>query len=205
MIRVNLLKPEKKELKEVPTLPAEEIKKKKGPPILNLVILLLVVVIVALFFAQKRAIDKERNLLNIAKEEKDKLKDVDKKLSQLRRQKETFEQKINLIEELKAHQGAAVTIIDELSKSLPDWVWLTEASYKSQNVRIKGRALSNNLIADYISNLESSPHLDSINLISSSQRRARNNQFLEFSLTAKYVLPTPPSASSKKPPKGKKK
>ena len=34
-------------------------------------------------------------------------------------------------------------------------------------IQIKGNALSNNLIADYIYNLESSPHFANVNLISS--------------------------------------
>ncbi|MFW6160032.1 MAG: PilN domain-containing protein, partial [Acidobacteriota bacterium] len=51
-----------------------------------------------------------------------------------------------------------------------------------------GRALSNNLIADYIFNLEESPYFQNIELISSTQRRERNDQFLEFALTLNYIF-----------------
>ena len=98
MIRINLLKPEKKELKEVPAVPTEEVKKaKKKLNIQQLAILGLIVVLALFFLTQRSALNKERNFLRIAQEEKSKLQDVSAKLNKLRKQKETFERKINLI------------------------------------------------------------------------------------------------------------
>jgi len=189
MIRVNLLKPEKKELKkEAPPSPTPEFKPKKRPAIANLVILLLIAVTVALFFTQRKGITRERSSLKSAQEEKGKLQDVLSKLEQVQQQRAILEKKIGLINQLKSQQETAVKIMDELSKNLPDWVWLTDASYDSQKIQIKGKALSNNLIADYIFNLENSPLLENVNLIASTQRRAGPDQFLEFSLNARYVL-----------------
>jgi len=82
--------------------------------------------------------------------------------------------------------------MDELSKNIPEWVWLTEITYRAQKIQLKGRALSNNLIADYIANLEASPYFNNVNLISSSQKTTRNSQFMEYSLTATVVLETKP-------------
>ena len=188
MIRINLLKPEKKELKETPTIPTPEVKKERKVPLSSLIFLLLIVIIAFLFISQRNAFHKEKNLLKKAQEEKAQLKDVLVKLDQLEKQRAIFLRKINLIKQLKAHQEVAVTIMDELSKNIPDWVWLTEVNYKQQTIEIKGRALSNNLIADYIFNLENSPYLYNVNLLSSTQRKIKNNQFLEFILTAQYIL-----------------
>lgn len=188
MIRINLLKPEKKELKKTLAFPTPEIKKEKKIPFYSLILLLIVVALAALFFFQRSAINKEKNLLRKAQEEKNQLQDVLVKLEKLEQQKSLFQRKINLINQLKAHQEVAVTIMDELSKNIPGWVWLSEATYKNQAVKIKGKALSNNLIADYIFNLENSPYFFNVNLISSAQKTVKNNQFLEFSLTAQYVL-----------------
>jgi len=203
MIRINLLRPEKKELKEVPAVPTEEVKKaKKKLSIQQLAILGLIVVLALFFLTQRSALNKERNLLRIVKEEKSKLQDVSAKLKKLRDQKETFERKINLINELKDHQSVAVSIMDEISKNIPEWVWLTEITYRSKKLQLKGRALSNNLIADYIANLEASPYFENVNLISSSQKATRNNQFMEYFLTANVVLqiksiPTPKKTTKK--------
>jgi type IV pilus assembly protein PilN len=189
MIRINLLKPEKKELREKPTAPTPRIRKEIKFQLSYIIIPVLIIAIAALYLMQRSAISKESKLLEAAQLEKEQLQYVVETLEKLEQQKKTLERKINLITQLKAQQTLAVRIMDELSKNIPDWVWLTEAEYKGQRVEIKGRALSNSLIADYIYNLESSPYLQNVNLISSAQKTEQNDQFLEFTLTAQYVLP----------------
>ncbi len=203
MIRINLLKPESKEFKEGPAAPGPEFVPKKPFPLTSVFVLALIVVLAAAFFLQKRMISQEQDRLQAAQAEKKKLEYVIAKLDELERQKAVFERKIGLIRQLRALQDSAVTIMDELSKTLPDWVWLTEVSFQGQTIQIKGNALSNNLIADYIYNLENSPHLTTVNLISSTQRSVQNAQFLEFSMTLSYVLPEaakpPPQKAAAKP------
>lgn len=198
MIRVNLLKPEKREAHEAPVAVSPQAKEtKKSQNLTGMIFLLLIIVMGALFFNQRKAFPRERRLLEEAQAEKKKLKDVLTKLEKLEAQKSLFEKKIALIEDLKSHQDAAVAIMNEMSKNIPEWVWLTETSYSDKTVKIKGAALSNNMIADYIFTLEKSPYFTDVNLISSTQKREKNNQFVAFSLTTKYVLPWASKTSSK--------
>lgn len=191
MIHINLLKAEP----TPPLVPTEEVVKEKKPiPITSLLGLFLVVVI-AVGFLQYNSIRKERNLLNAVEEEKAKLKDVDMKLQQVKDQRALILRKINLINELKSHQGIAVSIMDELSKHIPYWIWLTETTYSRDMIQIRGRAMSNNLIADYIYALETSPYFSNVNLISSTQREMRGDQYHEFSLTARFINPEQPMPS----------
>jgi Tfp pilus assembly protein PilN len=208
MIRINLLKPESKDFKEGLAAPGPEIKSKKAFPLTSIFTLLIIAILAGAFFLQKRMVSQERDRLQAAQAEKKKLEYVVAKLAELEKQKAVFERKIGLINQLRAQQDSAVTILDELSKKLPDWVWLTEVSSQGQMIQIKGNALSNNLIADYIYNLESSDHIANVNLISSAQKSGRGAQFLEFSLTMNYVLPEgalpPPQKPAAKPtPKAK--
>jgi type IV pilus assembly protein PilN len=196
MIRINLLKPEKKEWKDVSALPVQEVPKEKAKaPSGNLIILLAVVGIAALFYVQKRALDRESDLLNRAKQEKGKLQYVITKLAEIETQKANLEKKIALITDLQAQQAVVVHIMDEISKALPDWVWLTEAAYDKGVVSIKGKALSNNLIADYMIALENSPYLAKVDIKSSTQKTTQNSQYLEFLLTAS-VSAQPESAAA---------
>jgi type IV pilus assembly protein PilN len=196
MIRINLLKPERKEIRETSIAPTPEFKEKRQQPFAALIVLLALVVIVGLFFYQKDALTKENVLLRDAQAEKKSLQDVVVKLDELQKQRNLFERKIRVITQLQSRQENAVIVMDELSKHLPNWVWLTELSFSAQEIRVKGRAVSNNLIADYIFNLEESPHFRNVNLISSTQRRVRNNQYLEFALTAIFVGPSLTSPAS---------
>ena len=190
MIRINLLKPEKKDIREEPSGLAPEIKEKKRTPIASLLILLAIAAVATLYFLQDKAIKTEQNLLTIAQEEKKQLDYVLAALEKLEEQKSILARKINLINQLKARQEIAVRTMDELSKNIPGWVWLIETSYDAQKITIKGRALSNNLIADYVYNLENSPHLSNVKIESINQRSTQtDNPYLEFSLTAIYDLP----------------
>ncbi|MFW6140409.1 MAG: PilN domain-containing protein [Acidobacteriota bacterium] len=192
MIRINLLKPGKKEVSEAPAAPEPEIREKKTQLPYMLIFLLVFVLIGALYLIQKRETDNERALLEDAKAEKQSLQYVTAKLEEMEKQKQVLSRKINLINRLKARQGTGVIIMDELSRNLPDWVWLTEVDFKDFNILIKGKSLSNNLIADYISNLEGSKYFSNVSLISSTLRETRNNKYLEFSLNTQFVFPYTP-------------
>ncbi|MCJ7487110.1 MAG: PilN domain-containing protein, partial [Candidatus Aminicenantes bacterium] len=109
---------------------------------------------------------------------------VEAKLEEQRKARESLDKKINLIESLNAKRDLAPRLMDELNRRLPEWVWLSELTYDDKGIQIKGRALSNNLIADYIGNLEASPQLMNVNLVSSTQRTTQGDQYLEFSLRA---------------------
>jgi Tfp pilus assembly protein PilN len=190
MIRINLLKPEKKEIREEPFGLAPEIKEKRKTPIAGLIILFAIGAVAALYFLQDKAIKTERDLLSVAQEEKKQYQHVLVTLEKLEEQKSILTRKINLINHLKARQEIAVRTMDELSNNIPGWVWLIEMSYEAEEITIKGRALSNNLIADYVYNLENSPHLSNVKIESINQRiQQSSSPYLEFSLTATYDLP----------------
>lgn len=190
MIRINLLKPDKKEIKEAPlAAPPMEFKEKRRTPLWGLILLVALAAIVVLFFYLRSEMTKEQDLLAQAQEEKRSLQYVVAKLDELEKQRDLLQRKIRLIQDLKAIQPSAVIIMDELSKHLPEWVWLTETTFNNMNVRLKGRSVSNNLLADYIRNLEESPFFQDVNLISSIQRRTRNDSFYEFSLSTHFLPP----------------
>ena len=186
MIRINLLKPERKDTREAPIAPTPEFKEKKKQPWAALLLIVALIAVAVLFFYQRNALTREQNLLSAAKEEKKSLQHVVVKLEELEKQRNLFQRKIRVITQLQSRQENAVIIMDEISRNLPNWVWLTDLSFTEQGVRIKGRAVSNNLIADYIYNLEKSSFFYDVSLISSTQRRVRNNQYLDFSLTANF-------------------
>lgn len=196
MIRINLLKPESKDIREPAVTPGiTEEGPKKGPNLGNLIFLVLVIGLGAFYFFQQKAFKRENALLATARQEKAQLQYVEAKLEEQRQARESLDRKITLIESLNAQRDMAPRLMDELSRRLPEWVWLSEVIYDSKGIQIKGRALSNNLVADYISSLESSPQVMNVNLVSSTQRTVQGDQYLEFSLRAvleKKPEPPPP-------------
>ena len=198
MIRINLLKPETKDKEPVVAPGAIDEGGKgvrKGPNLGNLIFLALVIGLGAFYFFQKKAMDQENAQLAAARQEKAKLSYVETKLEEQRKARESLDRKITLIESLNAQRDLAPRLMDEISRRLPDWVWLTEVVYDAKGISIKGRALSNNLIADYISGLESSPQIMNVNLVASTQKTTQGDQYLEFQLRAvieRKPEPVPP-------------
>jgi len=189
MIRINLLKPESKEMKEGPALSGPEVRAKKAFPVTSVVLLLIIAALGAAFFWQKEMISKEQRLLAAAQAEKEKLQYVTAKLEELSQRKALYERKIALIIQLRAQQEIAVRILDAVSRRLPDWVWLTDVNFDGQLIDIRGAALSNNLIADFLYNLRNYENFTGVKLLSSAQKTVAGTQYMEFALTVNYKLP----------------
>jgi type IV pilus assembly protein PilN len=203
MIRVNLLKAEKKEFAEPgfgPEGEAQEKKtKEKAPgtkskaPSGTLILVAALVVLGGLAFMQMRTLDGERTLLAEAQEQQARLQTVSAKLEEIDWQKQYLIKKIALITELRQKQGSAVRVLDALSRAVPDWVWLTEASLAKTALTVRGRALTNVLISDYVRNLNQLGFFESVGIVNTQQRSEGNSQFVEFTLTAVLPPPLPPA------------
>lgn len=186
MIRVNLLKTdaaggEKKAV--VPEAEGKEVKKKKGPNT-NLLILGAIVILGGLALIQKRALDRERVLLRAATDEQGTLAPVISKLDEVEQRKVQLELKVGLIQSLRQQQSLPVRVLESLSSCLPDWVWLTEVTYRSRSVDIKGRAISNVQISDFMDALQKTGLFEAINLGNSQQQVIGTDAVVNFSLTA---------------------
>ena len=187
MIRINLLKPERKE-----SVVLERTEREKTPATLPLFLFSVVVIAIVLLFFQKSSFKRENNFLQAAQEEKNTLKEVETTLNQVEAQIATIIKKIDLINELKLHQNTAVRIMDEISNNIPSWISLTEATFDGRVVRIRGKALTNKLLAEFLYNLDQTPYFKNVELPSTIQRTIQNNRFYEFSMTATYVPPVKP-------------
>ncbi len=97
---------------------------------------------------------------------------------------------------LAARRGEAGRVWSAITVALPGGVWLTEAACDAGKVRIKGRTASNNLLADYISRLGTSPFVANLALGGSVMKTVRGREIQEFSLTAAAAGPAEPAAAS---------
>jgi type IV pilus assembly protein PilN len=186
MIRVNLLKSEAKavEKKGVGAAAEPKTEKSKKNNIGNLVVFLAIVVVGALAFFQKQALDGEK-----AQEEQRVLTPVLEKLDLVEQQKEFLQKKVDLIEELRNKQAVPLHILDTLTRGLPDWVWLTEANLNGRALTLKGRALSNLQVSDYMNALQRSGLFSEVSIVSTQQINVGPNNVQEYTLNA--LLPAP--------------
>jgi Tfp pilus assembly protein PilN len=111
-------------------------------------------------------------------------------------QENIISQKLQVIQEIDAGRYIWSHILDEVSRALPPYVWvvnLTEAFSQSgvPRVRLEGRAGNYYALGRYIEDLEASPFLQQVRLISSAQTVVEQRTVLGFVLEASYQEPPP--------------
>ena len=89
--------------------------------------------------------------------EYERLKPIIAEVEKFKKQNLELKHKIQVIEDLKQHQYGPVRIMDEVSKALPDLLWLTTMNVNGDVIRLHGQALNENAVANFISNLTASP------------------------------------------------
>ncbi len=156
MIRINLLTEAKAAAarKKAPILPT-------GARLNNLLFIggIAVGVVCCLLWGLERIHTKHQLEDEIAKArlEADRLKAVIEEVKGYEDKKASLEAKISLINNLKTNQKGPVRLMDEVSKALPDLVWLTALDLAGDQITMRGKTLSPNAVATYLENLKKSP------------------------------------------------
>ena len=139
-----------------------------------------------------------------ALEEKKRLEAVIKEVEGYEAQKKALETKVKVIEELKKNQTGPVHMLDEISKNLPDFLWLEKMTQQgTSGLRLEGKATSYNAIADFITNLDRSGYFVNIGVVSANRiGDARELYQYAISATFRAVPAQPPSATPSPKPAG---
>jgi len=89
--------------------------------------------------------------------EYDRLKPIIEEVEAYKKKNAELRHKIEVIEQLKANQFGPVRLMDEVSKALPELLWLTDLSVSGTATSMRGQALNENAVANFIANLGASP------------------------------------------------
>lgn len=94
--------------------------------------------------------------IDAARVEEQRLIQVISEVREFEARRGRLEQRVSLIEELRRGQTAPVHILDQVSRSLPDMVWLTKMTQSGYDLTIEGNCLSLTALSDFIGALEHS-------------------------------------------------
>jgi len=108
------------------------------------------------------ALDREQARLTTettnAQRETTRLKSILSQVAGFEKQKQQLLERVALIEELRKGQGGAVHMVDELSKAVPDMLWLTELKQDGGDLTIEGRCTTLTALSDLVANIERSAY-----------------------------------------------
>jgi len=131
-------------------------------------VLMAGVVILALLFIGWRWYIQESEHLQLHEEivkalaEKERLQAIIKKGEEYKAKKELLQRKIALITQLKRNQSGPVHLLDEVSKQLPDFLWLDGMSESGQSITIQGKATTYNAVSNFYNNLTGSRYFQNV-------------------------------------------
>ena len=117
-----------------------------------------------------------------ADRELERLAEVRRKRDEYTRQKELLERKIELITNLKKQQAAPVHILDQISKNLPDFLWLESMTSTANAISVSGKATTYNAVSNFYGNLNDSGHFLDVTL----GRTFEVPEGVSFSLTCRF-------------------
>lgn len=190
MIRINLLAVERERSKRRVLIPAAH-----RVAIGASLILLATVLLVGWWFWSLRQtsarIDDE-----IAKGESEtqQLRSVLAQVQKFEARKAQLQQRVTLIEQLRRGQSGPVHALDEISRAVPDRLWLTEMSQKGDAITLYGMTTSLTGLSDFVANLETSRWFKKpVDIIDSQVDRSdKEGDLFKFSLKAVFNNPDAP-------------
>jgi len=157
MIKINLVA-------EVPAAASRKRKRpefslgaKQGDILLLIVLGISLVVVGTRWLLLKNTRDDLRQTRTERQVERDELLPFIQKVEELETKRERLRHKISVINKLKQNQRGPVRIMDEVSRAMPDLIWLTRMDLKGTSLDLRGVAMDENAVANYISNIGSSP------------------------------------------------
>ena len=156
MIRINLL------------AEAKPVRKKRGVSALGgagrlntiLIGVAIGVAVLALlihWWILSSAIKAQEEKIRVAQVEVTRLESVLKEVRDFEAKKAKLQKKVDLINQLKQNQKGPVRLMDEVSKALPDLVWLEKLDYRGNSIHIVGKAFNPPAVANFLENLKRVP------------------------------------------------
>lgn len=194
MVNINLLSDERKPARSRRRAPGPSLGRNEdaaGRAWLLALILLGVVAFAGVWFLYNRTgrdLDRE---IAAAQKQADELEPLIQEVEQYQADKAELVHKIDVINQLKANQRGPVQIMDEISRALPELLWLTRLEAKSNTVTLQGEAFNTNAVAAFLENLDRVPNFQEPVLKGTQQR----GPIYTFDLTFNYT-PTPSESAA---------
>jgi type IV pilus assembly protein PilN len=91
-----------------------------------------------------------------AQNEQTRLRSLLTEVQEFEARRAQLQQRVQLIEQLRAGQSIPVQLLDHVSRSLPDMLWLTEMEQTAEALTIQGRAMSLLAVSDFVRDLGTS-------------------------------------------------
>ncbi|MEO5363550.1 MAG: PilN domain-containing protein [Magnetococcus sp. DMHC-8] len=117
--------------------------------------------------------------------------------------------RLEIINRLSNEQTITIHMLDELTRTIPEQVWLTRLETQKNVLLLTGLATSNAVVADFMRLLTTSPYFADIELSKVIQQEQKDqkehkDKLKSFALNLKFAMPKPSTPAATPTPDGKK-
>lgn len=149
----------------------------------SLIVIIITIIVIGFFtYYYNSQIAKKDDEYKRKKRTVEQLQVIITQVSEFEKDRDSLKSKLNIINRLRSDQQAPVTLLDELSKSLPDHVWINFIQNVREKITLRGYSLSLTSIGDFITALENSPHFTVVQFIHSRLVMMGGKEVYEFEL-----------------------
>jgi type IV pilus assembly protein PilN len=127
-----------------------------------------------------------------AQQETQRLHSILVKVQEFEQRKAQLSQRVVLIEGLRKAQTGPVHMLDQISRSLPPMLWLTELKQVGPDVVIDGNSTTQTGVSDFVVNLESSGYFKrSVDIVGTASQPLPQppGELVKFTLRAQFQTP----------------
>ena len=154
--------------------------------LLGLVLLGVLVALGHMFILNGKIDNKEAEVAE-AQKEVDELEPYIREVEEFKARKIELERKVAVINQLKENQRGPVKVMDQVSRALPELLWLTKMDVGPSVITISGEAFNTNAVANFIENLDRVPEFQEPILRDTQQR----GQIYTFVIAFNYSFQAP--------------
>jgi len=149
-------------------------------------VLLLLVGFQVMLQASVNDVQAENTLLQ---QEIDQVKNIVEEVKQMEQMKVELQKKLSVIKQLKANKTGPVHMLDQLGLATPEKLQLISLDEKGGRIELTGNSVSNEIISQFLSNLEKSEYFTDVFLNEIDQSEKDGVKLKDFSITARLVVP----------------
>jgi type IV pilus assembly protein PilN len=183
MIRINLVAERKPEKTKKPLFRFESGNEALGNVMMGAVIVLAVLFCGYKYYSMSSNIAGLTDKIADANLERERLQEILKKGEEFKAQRELLKRKVDLITDLKKNQSVPVHLLDQLSRNLPEFLWLVQISERGNGISISGKATTYNAVSNFYNNLDSSSFFSEVVL----GKTHKEGQGVSFSMNCRFV------------------
>jgi type IV pilus assembly protein PilN len=190
MIRINLLAVDRERTKRGALIPAAQ----RVTIAASLIVLGTALFVGWWFWSLHQASVRVDLGLQKGEREMQQLRSVLAQVQNFEASKAQLQQRVTLIEQLRRGQSGPVHILDEISKAVPERLWLTDMTQKGDDIVLAGMTTSLTGLSDFVANLESSTWFKKpVDIVDSQvMADAKSGDIFKFSIKAAFNNPEAP-------------